>query len=244
MKKLSVLLSLCLTVTCLFAQTATPQQLKADGDKALQAKNYPVALTKYSQYLKQTNYQDSVTAFNCGVCADKSKKYAEAAKMFDVAIQKNYNVSSAYVGKAIALKNQNKNADYIATLSEAMTKVPGNATIEKLYSIYYLKEGQASQKAGSIEKAAEEYMHLTEVTSKNWKTNGLYSLGVLFFNNGALTLKKATPIANSDPDKYKAQKEAATADFKKASDYLEQAVALSPERTEIAKLLTQVKASM
>ncbi|WP_321479681.1 hypothetical protein [uncultured Bacteroides sp.] len=244
MKKLSVLLSLCLTVTCLFAQTTTPQQLKAAGDKALKAKNYPVAFTKYNQYLKQTNYQDSVTAFNCGVCADKSKKYADAAKMFDVAIEKNYNLSSAYVGKAIALRHQKKSADYIATLSEAMTKVPGNGTIEKLYSIFYLKKGQAFQKKGNVKEAAENYMHLTEVSSKKWKTNGLYSLGVLFFNNGASILKKATPIANSNPDKYKQEKAAATSDFKKAVDYLEKAVALSPQRPEIAKLLSQVKASM
>ncbi|WP_321331428.1 hypothetical protein [uncultured Bacteroides sp.] len=244
MRKLIVLLSLCFAVGNLFAQTADSSQLKSQGDQALQAKNYPVAFTKYSQYLKQTNYQDSITAFNCGVCADRTKKYDAAAKMFDVAIKKNYNVASAYVGKAVAYRNLMKNSDYIATLKEGMEVVPGNASIEKLYAIYYLKEGQAFQKSSNIDKAEESYMHVTDVSSKKWKTDALYSLGVLFFNDGALVLKKAAPLASSNPDKYKEEKATADADFKKADEYLEKAVALSPERTEIAKLLTQVKSSM
>jgi len=35
----------------------------------------------------------------------------------------------------------------------------------------------------------------------------LYSLGVLCYNDGANILKKATPLANSDADKYAAEKE-------------------------------------
>ena len=107
-----------------------------------------------------------------------------------------------------------------------------------------MKEGQAFQKAGNLAKAEESYKHATEVTSKKWKTDALYSLGVLFFNNGAVTLKKAAPLANSDAAKYEAEKKSANDDFQKASTYLEEAVALSPERAEIAKVLGQVKAAM
>lgn len=244
MRNLLVLLSFCFVVTNLFAQTPDPAKLKSEGDNALKAKNYAVAFTKYNQYLKQTNYQDSITAFNCGVCADRTKKYADAAKLFDVAIKKNYNVASAYIGKASALRNLNKDSEYLATLQEAMQAAPANATIEKLYAIYYLKEGQAFQKAGNLAKAEESYKHATEVTSKKWKTDALYSLGVLFFNNGAVTLKKAAPLANSDAAKYEAEKKSANDDFQKASTYLEEAVALSPERAEVAKVLGQVKAAM
>ena len=124
MRNLLVLLSFCFLVTNLFAQTPDPAKLKSEGDNALKAKNYAVAFTKYNQYLKQTNYQDSITAFNCGVCADRTKKYADAAKLFDVAIQKNYNVASAYIGKASALRNLNKDSEYLATLQEAMHLLP------------------------------------------------------------------------------------------------------------------------
>ena len=34
-----------------------------------------------------------------------------------------------------------------------------------------------------------------------------YSLGVLCYNDGANILKKAAPLANSDADKYAAEKE-------------------------------------
>ena len=60
----------------------------------------------------------------------------------------------------------------------------------------------------------------------------------------AVTLKKAAPLANSDAAKYEAEKKSANDDFQKASTYLEEAVALSPERAEIAKVLGQVKAAM
>ena len=111
------------------------------------------------------------------------------------------------------------NQEYIATLTEGITAVPGNATIEKLYAIYYLKEGQKFQQAGNIEKAEENYKHATDVTSKKWKTDALYSLGVLFYNNGADVLRKATPLARSNKEKYASEKAKADAAFKKAVDY-------------------------
>lgn len=107
-----------------------------------------------------------------------------------MAIKKNYNVASAYIGKASALRNLNKDSEYLATLQEAMQAAPANATIEKLYAIYYLKEGQAFQKAGNLAKAEESYKHATEVTSKKWKTDALYSLGFCSSITVRLRLKK------------------------------------------------------
>lgn len=68
----------------------------------------PGSLHKFSTYLTQTNNQDSVIAYNCGVCADKIKKPAEALKYFDIAVQKKYNLANAYIGKAGALKDLKK----------------------------------------------------------------------------------------------------------------------------------------
>ena len=82
--------------TNFFAQNADPAQLVNDGKAALEAKNYQEAYTKFSTYLTQTNNQDSVIAYNCGVCADKIKKPAEALKYFDIAVQKKYNLANAY----------------------------------------------------------------------------------------------------------------------------------------------------
>ena len=74
MKKLILSIALCCAATNFFAQNADPVQLVNDGKAALEAKNYQEAYTKFSTYLTQTNNQDSVIAYNCGVCADKIKK--------------------------------------------------------------------------------------------------------------------------------------------------------------------------
>ena len=96
-KKIILLLALCFTANNFFAQTTDPNQLKNEGNDALNAKNYAVAFEKYSEYLKLTNNQDSVTAYNCGLFADNIKKYKEAADYFDNAIKKNYNLANAYI---------------------------------------------------------------------------------------------------------------------------------------------------
>lgn len=74
MKKLFLLFSLCVMANCLYAQDVDPVQLKNEGSAALKAKDYTTAFAKYSEYLKLTDNQDEIVAFNCGVCADNIKK--------------------------------------------------------------------------------------------------------------------------------------------------------------------------
>ena len=107
MKKLIFLFAFCLTVTNIFAQT-DPSQLKKEGSDAFNAKNYPVAYAKFSEYLKQTNNQDSAIAYYCGMAANEVKKYAEAVTFFDIAIQKKFNIGNAYARKALALDAMKK----------------------------------------------------------------------------------------------------------------------------------------
>ena len=215
MRKFILSMAICLFALNIFAQTADSEQLKRDGDKALQTKDYATAFSKYNEYLKLTNYQDSVTAFNCGVCADNTKNYADAAKLFGVAIDKKYNVASAYLGKANALKDLKKNTEYIATVKDGLEALPNDQTLEKLYAIYYLKEGQKFQKANNIIKAEENFKNAASVSSKKWKTDALYSLGALLYN---------------------------AKDYKKAVEYLQEATTVSPERAEIKKLLDGAQA--
>ena len=54
--------------------------------------------------------------------------------------------------------------------------------------------------------------------------------------------RKATPLASSNKEKYASEKAKADAAFKKAVDYLGEAVTLSPNRTEIKQMQDQVKA--
>ena len=55
-------------------------------------------------------------------------------------------------------------------------------------------------------------------------------------------MQKATPLATTDRAEYDKQKAVADEDFKKASEYLEQALQISPEREAAKKVLDQVKA--
>lgn len=239
MKKSVLFVALCCAAGSLFAQV-DPAQLMKEGNEALNAKNYEVAFTKYDAYLKQTNFADSVTAYNCGVCADKTDRHADAERYFDVAIQKNYNLANAYIGKAGALKSQNKMKEYEATLAEGLKAVPGNATLEKLSAILFLKDGQVFQKKGDVEQAEICYKKATELSGKTWKVNGFYSLGVLFYNSGATVLQKAVPLA-SDAEKYAVEKDKAVAYFKKAESYLQEAIKLDPQKEAYQTLLKQVQ---
>lgn len=236
MKKLILSIVLCCAATNFFAQNADPTQLINEGKAALEAKNYQVAYTKLSAYLTQTNNQDSVIAFNCGICADKIKKPADALKYFDIAVQKKYNLANAYIGKAGALKDLKKNDEYVATLKEGMEAVPGNATLLKMYANHYLNAGITAQKAGKVEAAEEAYKQVLTIQDDN--INALYSLGALYFNNGAIILKKATPLATSDRAKYDEEKEKASNDFKESKGYLEKLISLlSPDKPAQKKML-------
>ena len=206
MKKLIFLFAFSIAVTNIFAQT-DPNQIKKEGNDAFNAKNYPVAYAKFSEYLKQTNNQDSATAYYCGIAADEVKKYAEAVTFFDIAIQKKFNTGNAY-------------------------------------GLHYLKAGLAAQKAGKAEEAEECFKKVIPLDHKSYKTNALYSLGVLCYNDGANILKKATPLANSDADKYAAEKEKATARFKEALGYLEEAAKVSPDNANVKKMIPQVQDAM
>ena len=150
--------------------------------------------------------------------------YDKATKYFDIAVQKKYNLANAYIGKAGALKDLKKNDEYVATLKEGLEAVPGNKTLTKLYSNYYINAGITAQKAGKVEEAEEAYKQVLAFQGNN--VNALYSLGALYFNNGATILKKATPLATSDRAKYDEEAAKADKDFKEAKTYLEKLVPL------------------
>lgn len=241
MKKQILFLAFSLCVGTIFAQDANKS--KSEGDEALKAKNYTEAYVKYDQYLKATNNQDSVTVYNCGLCALNIKNYTDAAKYFDISIKNNYQLPMSYAGKAQSLKNLGKNAEMLSTIQEGLKAVPGDGNLEKLYAVYYLKEGQKFQKANDLAKAEENYKNVLTISDKKLKTDAFYSLGVMMFNNGAVIIQKATPLATTDKTQYDKQKAVADVSFKKASEYLEQALALSPDRDAVKKMLDQIKAT-
>lgn len=210
MKKLFLSIALCCAATNFFAQNVELNQLVNEGKAALEAKNYQEAYTKFSTYLGQTNNQDSVIAYNCGVCADKIKQPAEALKYFDIAVQKKYNLANAYVGKAGALKDLNKTDEYLATLKEGLEANPGHKTLTKMYATYYVNQGIVAQKGKKVAAAKEAFKQALEIQGDN--INALNSLGGLYYAQGAA-------LVSTDAEKAKVE-------FKEAKVYLEKLLPL------------------
>lgn len=217
----------CVTVGA-YAQenAADAATLLYEGKTALEAQDYQQAFGKLDAYMVQTNYEDSVIAYNCGVCADKIENHEAALKYFDIAVQKKYNLQNAYIGKMNALKSLNRNDEYLATLKEAVEAFPNNKGLVKAYANYYLKAGIAAQKAGKMDEAENAFKQVLTFQAGN--KNALYSLGTLFFNKGATAAK------SGKTDK-------AQAEFKESKGYLETLVKqLDASKSSDKKMLDNV----
>ena len=162
MKKIILLLAFCLSVGNLFAQDANADKLREEGDAAMTAKNYPEVVAKYSEYLKLTNYEDESRIFNCAFAAYNAKKYDDAIKFYDMAIQKGYKADDAYVGKAMSLRSQDKAADFTATVEAGYEGI----VIYNTDSIY-----QFNQRSSTVLKykpvADAEYKILSYTADRN-----------------------------------------------------------------------------
>lgn len=243
MKKIILLLFSALLAVSVFAQEPGAAEKNA-GNAAWKAKNYEEAFKNFEAYLKAVNFKDNAYVYNTAVAANKVKNYAAAEKYFDMSIKNKYKAASSYIGKAKAQQSEKKNAEMLATLEEGMKAIPGNLKLETMYAAYFMKQGQQFQKAGNEARATDNYTKITNLTNKSFKVQGFVSLATLYFNNGAKILQDATPIANSDKAKYDAEKAKATADFKKAKDYITQAQSLDPANPDVKELMTQISAAM
>lgn len=101
-----------------------------------------------------------------------------------------------------------------------------------------------AQKNNNLEAAAADYVKITNLTNVDLKSKAFMALASLYFNNGAAILQKASPIANTEKEKYASEKEKALGNFKKALDYVNQALKLSPESTDVKDLAKQIKDAM
>lgn len=243
MKKIVLLIFIGVLAGNLFAQDPGAAEKNA-GNAAWKAKDYALAFTNFEKYLQANGFKDKAYIYNAAVAASKAKNYQAAEKYFEMAIKNNYKIGSSYLGKAQAEEGLNKPAEMVATLEAGMKAVPGNAKLETEYGTYFLKKGQEAQKANKVEEAAKNYMKVAALTTKSQKVPALTSLATLYFNEGATILDKARPIANSDKEKYAAEKARAEVSFKKAENYVGQLKAEDPENPAVRDLTSQLKAAM
>ncbi len=243
MRKLTLLfLSLLITAT-IFAQTPGAAEKNA-GNAALRAKNYAEALKNYEVYLKINEYKDKACIYNTAVAAYRAKNYVVADKYYTMSIKDRYKVASAYFSKAKVLEAQKKTDEMLKTLEEGLVAAKGNSKLESMYGSYYMKEGQTFQKSGNIVKAVENYTKVAALTHKDLKVSAFVSLAGLYFNNGAGILKAANSYANSDKEKFAAEKAKAIVDFKKAKSNVVQAQALDAANETAKTLMSQINTAM
>lgn len=144
----------------------------------------------------------------------------------------------------MAYRNLNKTEDFLTTVEEGLKAIPdGNknkANLEKLLYAYCIKQGQAAQKKGDIAGAEKMYKEVLIASNKTYQGNAYYSLGAMFYGNGAKILQAATPIATSDPDKYNAEKAKADKEFTQAKEYLTKAMEINPNDANSKKILDSI----
>ncbi|MDE5612466.1 MAG: hypothetical protein K2I90_10665 [Odoribacter sp.] len=245
MKKIMLLLFSALLSLTIFAQTPGVAEKNA-GNAAWKAKNYAEAFKNFEAYLKAVDFKDNAYLYNAATAASKAKLYADAVKYYDMAIQAKYKIASSYQGKAVALREQNKTKEMLATLQEGIKAVsaPNNQKLENMYATYYMKEGQKFQKAGNEAKAAEAYRTITDMNNKSFKVQGFLSLGTLYFNSGAKILQEVNPLANTDKAKYEEGKVKAMDKFKQAKSYVVKAQGIEPAHPDVKDLLSQLNEAM
>lgn len=241
-KTVLLLLMGCMSLG-LFAQEAGAAEKNA-GNAAWKAKNYAEAFANFEKYLQAVNFNDKAYVYNTAVAANKAKNYAAAEKYFAMSVRNNYKLANSYLGKAQAEEDLKKESEMLATLEEGLKAVPGNVKLEGMYGAYFLKKGVEAQKSNNLTAAAADYLKIASLTNKDLKTKAYSALASLYFNDGASILQKANPIANTDKEKYAAEKAKAADAFKKALDYVSQAQTLAPEDTEVKKLMSNIKDAM
>lgn len=235
MKKIVITLALCLSMGNVFAQTDA-DKLREAADAAMTAKNYAEAYKNYDAFLKQTNNEDADRVFNCAIAAFQAKMYNEAVTYFDLAIAKGKNVDDSYIRKAMSLNSLDKTEELVKTIEAGLKSKPGDANLEKVLYNHCMKKAQALQKAGKVAEAETMYKHVLMAGSKAYKGNTLYSLGAMFYNEGAKILADAA----KKPETYEAEKAKADAEMNKAKSYLQEALTLNPNDTKPKSILESI----
>lgn len=165
MKKVALILILCLGFVSLFAQESI--KLQNAGNDALKAKDYAKALENYEKAMAiwGTAPKDSVMFYNCGICAIQVKDYEKAIKFFDLAATHNFKPEDALFKIALIYKFQKNNEAYLKTINDGIAKYPANANFKGELSKTYLLEGITHYNSGNgLLKGA-----IDKVTAKKYK---------------------------------------------------------------------------
>jgi tetratricopeptide (TPR) repeat protein len=141
MKRLFLIFFVSFSFCTLHAQNAAT--LKAEGDKAMGAKQYAVALLKYEKAMGVWGKKpvDNAMIYNMGTCAYSVPDLKKSQKYFDMCIAAGYNLDMSFQYQACIMEAHKDTVGYIKTLKEGLAKVPNSKAIKSSLSKYYDNEG-------------------------------------------------------------------------------------------------------
>lgn len=147
MKRLVFVLLVFFSSTTLFSQNA--ETFRNEGNKAMAAKQYAVALTNYEKALATWGNKpaDNAMIYAMGTCAYSANDMQKSLKYFDMAIAAGYNLDMAYQYRACVMTAQKNNEGYVQTLKEGLVKVPNSKALKESLAKYYDTEGDKHYKA-------------------------------------------------------------------------------------------------
>ena len=166
MKRLVLVILICLSFSFLYAQNAV--SLKNEGNKALSAQQYGIALLKFEGALKVWGNKpaDNAMIFSMGTCAYRLNDMKKSLKYIDMAIAAGYNLDMSYQYRACIMKAQNNSDGYCTTLKEGLAKVPASKSMKESLAKYYYSEGSNHYHKGSdILKNTNEKLHAGKYSS-------------------------------------------------------------------------------
>jgi tetratricopeptide (TPR) repeat protein len=155
MKYLLTLSFVLFMIAGAIAQDKTAAEYKNEGNAALKAKNYKLALENYEKAI--ANWEDGVDMdakmiYNAATCARKIKDYDKAIKYYTQSKDLNYRADIATYYIALSLKNQGKEEEMEKVLKQAIKDFADSKYVghmKKMLVTYYLKEGMVPYNAAA-----------------------------------------------------------------------------------------------
>ena len=141
MKRFAVVLFVFFSISSLYSQDANV--LKNEGNKAMSAQQWAIALAKYEKALTLWGNRpaDQAMIFSMGACAYRVNDMKKSLKYIDMSIAAGHNLDMAYQYRLCIMKALNNNDEYLKTLKEGLVKVPNSKVMKETMAKYYFTEG-------------------------------------------------------------------------------------------------------
>jgi len=214
MKRVLLSIVLVLGVVLLYAQDKSAKQYKIEADSAYKAKDFQTAFDYFEQ---------SIKLYEADGKTDTSLYFNTAISALKA---KNYDNSISYFDRSIELGYKLCNSQYYKALAFKYKK---DLTRMETVCIEGIEKCPKSKYKDKMNDLLFQYY---------------LKSGLDIFNGAAKMQADITPLASSEPDKYKSEMENVKAEFGKSLPMLEKAQAINPDDENCNKAIAQAKEIM